>query len=50
MIDGIEERRRKKERSRNKIEVFALYFLECEEKSWDSGTIFYLRIAKGFEL
>ena len=31
------ERRRKK---KNKIELFAFDFLDCEEKSWDSGLYF----------
>ena len=44
MLD--EEERRKK----NKIENFAFDFLDHEEKSWDSGTIFDIRIAKSFHL
>ena len=38
------------ERKKNKIEIFAFDFIDCEEKSWNSGTIFYIRIAKGFHL
>ena len=34
-----EERRRKK----NKIEIVVFDFLNCEEKSWDSGAILYAR-------
>ena len=41
------ERRKKK---KNKIEILAFDFLDCEEKSWDSGAIFNIRIAKGFHL
>ena len=41
------ERRQKK---KNKIEIFAFDFLDCKEKSWDSGAIFCIRIAKGFHL
>ena len=48
MLDDKEERRRKMKK--NKIEIFMLSFLDCEEKSWDSGTIFDIRIAKGFHL
>ena len=44
-----EERRRRKTK-KNKIKIFAFDFLNCEEKSWDSGTIFDIRIAKGFHL
>ena len=42
---------KKKEKGRkkkNKIEIFTFDFHDCEEKSWNSGAIFYLRIAKGF--
>ena len=44
MLD--EQERRKK----NKIENFAVDFLNCEEKSWDSGAIYDIRIAKSFHL
>ena len=41
MFDGKEERKKKKERkNKNKIEIFAFNFLDCEEKSWDSGLYF----------
>ena len=46
MLDGNEEERRKK----NKIEIFVFHFLHCEEKSWNSGAIFYIRIGKGFHV
>ena len=42
-----EERKKKK---KSKIEIFAFDFLDCEEKSWDSGAIFYITIAKSFHL
>ena len=42
--DGKEERKKKK----SKIEIFMFDFPDCEEKSWDSGAVFYIRIAKGF--
>ena len=45
MFDG-KERKKKK----NKIEIFAFNFLDCEEKSSDSGAIFDIRIAKSFHL
>ena len=41
------ERRREK---KNKIKTFAFDFLDCEEKSWSSGAIFDIRIAKTFHL
>ena len=51
MLDGKkeeeEEERRKK---KSKIKIFLFDFLNCKEKSWDSGAIFYIRIAKGFRL
>ena len=40
----------KKKKKKNKIEIFSFDFLDCEERLWDSGTIFDLRIAKGFHL
>ena len=43
-------RRKKEERKKNKIEIFTLYFLDCEKKSCDSEGVFYIRIAKGFHL
>ena len=43
-----EERKRKKKK--NKIEIFTFDFLDCDEKSWDSGAIFDIRIAEGFHL
>ena len=47
--------KKKKERritrkKKNKSEIFAFDFLECEEKSWNSGDKFCIRIAKGFHL
>ena len=47
MLDGKEETRKKKNK-KYKIEIFAFNFLDCEQKSWDCGTIFNVRIAKGF--
>ena len=44
MLDEKEEE--EKEQNRN----FAFDFLDCEEKSWDSGAIFYIRIARSFHL
>ena len=41
------ERRKK---NKTKIKIFALNFLDCEEKSWDSGVMFDIRTAKGFHL
>ena len=32
---------------KNKMEIFAFDFLDHEEKSRDSGAIFYIRIANG---
>ena len=50
MLDEKEERRRKKERKKeNKIEICVFNFFDCE-KSWDSGAIFDIRIARGFHL
>ena len=46
MLDGKDERKKKI----NKIEIFAFDFLDYQEKSWDSGSIFDIRIAKGFHL
>ena len=40
----------KERRKKNRIEIFAFHFLACEEKSWDSGAIFNIKIAKGFHL
>ena len=39
-----------RKKKKNKIEIFAFNFLDCEKKSWDSGTIFDIRIAKGVHL
>ena len=46
-VDEKEEEERKKE---EQIETFAFDFLDCEEKSLDSGAIFEIRKAKGFHL
>ena len=43
-----EERNKKKEEERNRNFTFDI--LDCEEKSWESGAIFYIRVAKGFNL
>ena len=45
----LDERERKKKK-RNKIDNFAFDFLDAEEKSWDSGAVFDIRIAKSFHL
>ena len=41
-------KKKKKEEERNGNFLFD--FLDCEEKLWDSGAIFDIRIAKGFHL
>ena len=48
MLDG--KMKKKKKRTKNKIKIFAFNFLICEDKAWDSGAIFDMRIAKGFHL
>ena len=45
-----EERRKKERKKKNKIEIFTFDFLDGGEKSWDSGVIFYIRVAKGFHI
>ena len=45
-----EEEEERRSNKRNKIEIFEFVFLHCEEKSWVSGAIFDLRIAKGLHL
>ena len=48
-----EETRRnnkKNKKKKNKIGIFSFDFLDCEEKQWNSGAIFHIRIAKGFRL
>ena len=44
-----EEKKRMKERrkKKNKIEIFAFDFLDCEKKSWNFGAIFDIRISLG---
>ena len=52
-LDEKKKERTKKERRKkrnNKIKIFAFDFLDCEEKSWDSGAVLNIRIAKGFHL
>ena len=41
---------KKKEKKKNKIETFMFDFLACEKSKWNSESIFYIRIAKGFNL
>ena len=44
MLDEEEERRKKKkDEEEEQNQNFAFNFLDCEEKSWDSGAIFDLR-------
>ena len=53
MLDGKEEgekEERKKEKKKKNIEIFTFDFHDCEEKSWDFGDIFGIRIVKGFHL
>ena len=51
MLDEKEKRRKKEEERRKEhIKLFAFNFLNCEDRSWDSGAMFYIRIAKGFHL
>ena len=50
LMEKKKEERKKKEEKKNKIEIFVFDFLDCEEKSWDCGAIFDIRIAKGFHL
>ena len=45
-----EEEEVKRRKKKNKIEIFVFDFLGCEEKSWDSGAIFDIEIAKSFHL
>ena len=47
-VSLIKKKKKKEEDEQNLI--FAFDFLDYEEKSWDTGTIFDIRIAKGFHL
>ena len=49
-VGKIKKERKKERKKKNKIETCAPDFLDCEEKTWDSGAIFYIRIAKSFHL
>ena len=40
----------KEERKKIKIEIFPFDFFYYEEKSWDAGAIFCIRIAKAFHV
>ena len=40
--------RERKERKKNKIKIFRFSFLDIEKAKWDSASVFYNRIAKGF--
>ena len=40
----------KEKKKKNKIKTLAFNFFNCEKKSWDSGAIFYIRLATGFYL
>ena len=46
MLDGKERRKKKKERRRTKSKFLLLDFHDCEQNSWNTGTIFDIRIAK----
>ena len=37
-------------KKKNKMEIFVVDLLNCEEKWWDSGGAFDMRIGKGFHL
>ena len=54
MFDGKvrkkKERKKERKKKKNKIEIFAFNLLDSEEKSWDSGAMFYIKVAKGFDL
>ena len=50
MLDEKQEEEESRKKKKNKIEILAFYFLDCEEKSWDSGAAFDIRIAKGYHL
>ena len=43
-------REKKEERQKNKIKIFIFDFLNCVKDQWNSGSIFYIRIGKGFHL
>ena len=47
MREKKEEEERKK---KNKSEIFMFDFLDCKEDEWNSGSMFYIRIAKFFHL
>ena len=46
MLD--EKKKERRNKKKKKIEILVFDFLNCEERSWDSGAIFNIRIAKGF--
>ena len=48
LMEKKKERKKERKKKKNKIEIFELNFLDCEEKSWNSGAMFDIRIAKGF--
>ena len=42
--------RKKERKKKNKIEISMFNFLDCEEMQWNSGAIYYIRMAKDFYL
>ena len=50
MNEWMNERNKERRRKKNKIEIFTFAFLHSEEKECNSVAIFYIRIAKGFDL
>ena len=42
--------RERKERKKTKIEIYKFDFVDCEKDQWNTGSIFYIRIPKGFYL
>ena len=50
MLDGKERTKKERRKKEEQIEIFTFDFLDCEEKSWDSGAMIYIRIGKGFHL
>ena len=50
MLDGKERKKEERRKKKNKIEIIAFDFRDCDDNSWNSGVMFDIRIAKSFHL
>ena len=50
MLDGVERKKERKKKKEEEAEQNRNFFLDCDKKSWESGALIDIKMAKVFHL